>query len=94
MTGKILADVPVSLVNTLPVVESPYLPEGTCYVTRTFSGRAEVLLVGGYLDPVQKAGREARMIVRRGLADVLEWLGEPVELPTVMSALRDRMAAS
>ena len=39
----------------------------------------EILWLGTKpLHPLDEVGREARMLVREGLADVLEWLGEPV----------------
>jgi hypothetical protein len=41
----------------------------------------------------EAAAREARLIVRRGLADVLEWLGEPVEIYPTSAEILERFQA-
>lgn len=65
----------------VPVVPDRYLADGTTLVIDTRpTGGARIVLVGTRpLTTLEAAGREARLIVRRGLADVLAWLGQPVE---------------
>lgn len=53
----------------IPVHLNPTLPDGETVV---WVGVAP-------LSDLEAAGREARLTVRRGLADVLAWLGEAVE---------------
>jgi hypothetical protein len=74
-----------SQLSSLPLIETPYLPDTKMMLTPT------AVLVGtappvGY---VALAGREARLLVRRGLADVLTWLGEPVVNEPVLAYLRE-----
>lgn len=42
--------------------------------------------------PLLDIQKQARQWVRDGMADVLEWLGEPVELPLGLDLLRVRIA--
>lgn len=56
-------------------------------------GRGVMLLIGTRpLTVLEQAGRDARRLVREGMADVLEWLSEPVNIePTsaeILTALR------
>lgn len=55
------------------------LEDGHTAVVRDLSGD-DVLFIGTRPLPEHRA--EARRIVREGMADILAWLGEPVELPT------------
>lgn len=68
----------------LPVVESPYVADGTLLLTSTRGGRTVIVGVRPLTD-VEYAGQEGRYAVRQGLADVLAWLGEPVGPPPVRS---------
>lgn len=49
----------------------PIYPDGHVY----FIGMSDMVIGTGPLDPVAAAGREARLIVREGMKDILEWLG-------------------
>lgn len=62
----------------IPVHLSPLLPDGKVYDVRG-PGQAIVWIGCAPLDEHEQAQRDARLAVRRGLADVLTWLGEPVE---------------
>lgn len=57
----------------LDIIEMPYLRDGLVILT---PGR--IHLGTRPLTPIEAAGRDARLMVREGLADVLEWLGKPV----------------
>lgn len=70
--------------NGIPVHLSPVLPDGQIVLAGDLhlygGGDHPILWVGcAPLDPVAAARRHARLMVRRGLADVLAWLGEAVE---------------
>lgn len=57
----------------LPVVMSPHLEDGSVLM---ITGK---ILIGTYpKTEIQLAREEARWLVRSGLSDVLEWLGEKV----------------
>jgi hypothetical protein len=79
------------LIADMPIVQSAWLEDTKAYVSTNYdaNGRRPVLLVGAKppegLDAVR---REARLIVRHGLADVLDWLGQPVINEPVMAVLR------
>lgn len=71
-----------------PVIESPWLRDGVVLVDRT------AVLVGTRpLTDLQAAAREARLLVRRGMADVLVWLGEPVYNEPTGREILDAIAA-
>lgn len=75
----------------IPVIEHRWLPDDQVILSTDPSrGGATVMLVGTMppTDPVKLAGREARLMVRRGLADVLEWLGQPVINEPALARLR------
>jgi hypothetical protein len=58
---------------SLAIRPAPMLRDGMVLQTEN------VILIGTRpLTELEAAGREARLAVRRGLADVLEWLGRPV----------------
>lgn len=70
-----------------PVICCESLRDGTVYADR------RAIIIGTRpLDPIEAAGREGRLIVRRGMADVLAWLGEPVNTEPsgaeILAALR------
>lgn len=66
----------------IPVMEHRWLPDGQVIMT-SFNAvpvAGPAVLVGTCpLSELEQAGRDGRLAVRRGLADVLEWLGHPVE---------------
>jgi len=82
---------PLYVSTSIPIVEAGWMPDtwAAVAVDPIRNGR-QVLYVGTQppRDPVKIAGREARLMVRRGLADVLEWLGEPVVNEPVLARLR------
>lgn len=56
------------------VIASPHLIDGTVVIAE-----GGTMLIGTRPPTVvEAAGREGRLIVRYGLADVLTWLGQPV----------------
>lgn len=59
----------------IPLMLSPDLPDGTLV---DIGG--QVMLGTRPLTELEQAGRDARRIVREGLADVLTWCGLPVDL--------------
>lgn len=68
----------------IPVHVSPTLPDGVMVLAHPEhlygGGDHPILWIGAApLTDLEAAAREARLTVRRGLADVLTWLGEPVE---------------
>jgi hypothetical protein len=70
----LLAAEPGPPLDGFTVREAPMLRDGRVI------NMGDVMLIGTHpLTPLEAAGREARLTVRRGLADVLEWLGRPVE---------------
>lgn len=75
----------------IPIVEARWMPDTWTIISvdPTRNG-GQVLLVGTQppRDPVALARREARLMVRRGLADVLEWLGQPVVNEPALARLR------
>lgn len=76
----------------IPVVENPYVPDGTVLII----GKRDAIVIG--MCPrteLELVGYAARHIVRRGLADVLEWLGEEVgpEMPPTGAAILARLRA-
>lgn len=73
----------------IPIIESPHLPDDQVIFSSDGTGAPMVILVGTQPpDPIKQAGRDARLLVRRGLADVLEWLGQPVINEPAMARLR------
>lgn len=70
----------------LPIRLIPWMEDHKAYILQG------TLLVGDKApeDPVKLAGREARQMVRRGLADVLEWCGKPVVTEPILAAILDR----
>jgi hypothetical protein len=58
--------------RTVSVVLMPLKPDGRMY----WSGLNTLFIGTGPLPVLEDAGRAARRIVREGLQDVLEWLGE------------------
>lgn len=77
----------------IPIIENPHLPDDRMFISSDGSFTGEhttmVILVGTQPpDPIKQAGRDARLLVRHGLADVLEWLGQPVVNEPVMATLR------
>lgn len=75
----------------IPIIQHRWLPDDQVILsTDPTRGGATVMLVGTMAptDPIKLAGREARLLVRRGLADVLEWLGEPVVNEPILARLR------
>ena len=74
------------LMDDLQIITSAMLADDKAYLF------ADKLLVGTKppSDPVKLAGRDARQMVRRGLSDVLEWLGRPVVTEPVLDAILER----
>lgn len=67
-------------ITGVPVVLQPALSDGKVIVANDPARRGQMVVwIGTYADEFDRAGREARLTVRRGLADVLAWLGEAVE---------------
>lgn len=63
------------MIGGVPVVESKAVPDGMVLVV----GRNEMYVIGTCpRSELDLARHRARWLVRRGLADVLEWLGEDV----------------
>lgn len=81
----------------MSVIESPWLPDDQMFLTSdpAYTGGAWSVIVVGTMppDPIKQAGRDARLHVRRGLADVLEWLGEDVVTEPLMARIKG-LAAS
>lgn len=76
----------------IPVVTSPLMPDGTIALINTHTlPPARRLVVGVEQVPEHRA--EAIRIVREGLRDVLEWLGEPVEALTAGERVMFRLTA-
>jgi hypothetical protein len=63
----------------IPVITSAVIPDGELLIIGPSGpGTYEYLAVGiGPIDNSEWCRREALRIVQTGLADVLEWLGEP-----------------
>ncbi len=62
----------------IPIVEEPLMEDGQIVMLGATPWSCEVLLVGtGPISWRTGARREAERIFRTGLADVLEWPGEP-----------------
>lgn len=76
----------------IPIIEHPWMADDQIFISNDWGAndRDGMLIVVGTKepDPVKLAGREARLAVRRGLADVLAWLGQPVVNEPVMARLR------
>lgn len=76
------------------IIENMFLPDDQMFLTsdQAITGGAAMVIVVGTCppDPIKQAGRDARLAVRRGLADVLEWLGEDVVTEPLMAAIRER----
>lgn len=71
-------------ISGVPVHLSPVLPDGQMCLSTDyadpFGPEQTVIWIGtAPLTEVEAAKRDARLAVRRGLADVLAWLHEPVE---------------
>lgn len=67
----------------MPVYLHPYLRDGAVLVAD-----GTILLGTCPLTPIEEAGREARRIIRRGMADVLRWAGQPVDMePSAVEVL-------
>jgi hypothetical protein len=64
----------VHRVGSIVVTLTDALPDGK--VRRT---QRDVYIGTGALPVREAAGREARRLVRQGMADVLRWLGQPVD---------------
>lgn len=70
-----------AIASGLDVLANPYLADGTVVST------GDTIVIGTCpLTEVELAGREGRRLVREGMADVLAWLGEEVELHYPSSA--------
>lgn len=81
-------------INATPVVLSNTIEEGkVVYTGDGTPGGVLTIYVGTYISPLKQEGRNARQLVRNGLADVLDWLGEPVRLRTVAETLQDQLRA-
>lgn len=80
------------LMTGLQIVEVPWMPDDTAHIGTDYGLdglRAPSLLVGTKPpDELGQLRREARLLVRRGLADVLEWLGQPVVNEPVLAVLK------
>lgn len=74
----------------VPVQRSPHVLDGQVLVAGT---PPTVILVGTHRPDASEHGDDARMIVRRGMADVLDWLGEDVEQLSAGERLIDRLHA-
>ena len=59
----------------IPITVSEHLDDGTVLIV----GNRQAILVGTYDPHRSPDGDEARLIVRRGMARYLEWLGEDPE---------------
>jgi hypothetical protein len=70
----------------IPIVVSSMLPDGEVLIVgqSSYSGTAAVFGAGP-IGNSEWCRREALRIVRTGLADVLEWLGEPPWTPPLGS---------
>jgi hypothetical protein len=73
-----------AIMHGIPVHLSPVLPDGQVFMSSDyadpFGNEQSILWIGSApLTELAAARREARLAVRRGLADVLAWLGETVE---------------
>jgi hypothetical protein len=84
-------------VGGISVIENNWLPDDQMFLTSdpAQTGGAWAVIVVGTRppDPIKQAGRAARLLVRRGLADVLEWLGEDVVNEPLMARIK-ALAAS
>lgn len=67
-------------INGLPIVATEALRDGDVLYVQD-PGPPYLLVGTRPLTEVELAGKEARSIVQNGLADVLEWLGEPPPTP-------------
>lgn len=68
----------------IPIQLTELLPAGRILLMKgdpKFGTRPMLMVSSVPEDPVTIAGRVGRRIVREGLADVLAWLGQPVEQP-------------
>lgn len=71
------------------IVFNPHLKDGTVLWFNEYAGfnrpgssatlHQQMVIGTRPLTDLEKAGQEARLVVRRGLADVLEWLGQRVD---------------
>lgn len=78
----------LELMVGLPIIQVP-LMEDTWAAISHASDLGPCALVGTKPpDEMELVRREARLLVRRGLADVLEWLGRPVVNEPVLDAIR------
>lgn len=81
----------------ISIIENDWLPDDQMFLTSdpTHTGGAWAIIIVGTCppDPIKQAGREARLAVRRGLAEVLEWLGEDVVNEPLMARIKG-LAAS
>lgn len=77
----------------VPVYLTPMADHGTLYWAIDPARPVQQSLFIGCrpLAPLEQAGKDARLAVRRGLADVLEWLGQPVENEPTGQEIFDRM---
>lgn len=78
-------------ITGIPIIEAGWMPDTWAAISvDPIRNGGQVLFVGTRppRDPVKRAGRDARLMVRRGLADVLEWLGEPVVNEPVLARLK------
>lgn len=86
---------PQSMVAGIPIIENPYLPDDQMIIGSDLTITSGPVIFVGIQppDPIKQAGRDARLAVRRGLADVLAWLGEDVVTEPLMPAIRLRAAS-
>lgn len=83
----------MQMIDGMPIVLVPHIPDTTVWFAGEYSFYGQrTLFVGTQLpDLREQCRRQARMTVRRGLADVLEWLGEPVVTEPVLALLEERI---
>lgn len=84
------------LASSIPIVENPYLPDHQMIIGSDLTITGGPILFVGTMPPgpIKQAGREARLAVRRGLADVLAWLGQDVVTEPLMAAIRNRATSN
>jgi hypothetical protein len=80
VTDTLYVNAPWSELTGIPVMKQPMLSDGRVVLANDGTrGGQMVVWIGTCADEFDRAARDARLTVRRGLADVLAWLGEPVE---------------
>lgn len=78
---------PVRFGNEIEVHTNPNLKDGSVILY----GSRYLWIGTRPLTLMEECGREARMIVRRGMADVLAWLGHEVEIEPTGRQILDRL---